>query len=163
MFSVFFSYFVFKKIHISVNWICMHHKLVYTWRKYDIRSLCVHFRFLCIYCAFNLFVDDEHISLSVREHLTQRTDEINLRHSCISNRRVILEILAWKANAAYVTDFERKQWWFFAFPTATVRVYIKRTSFQNGKKHLRVAQIFYQIRPQTTRKSTHHQLWLVRL
>lgn len=120
----------------------MHLKLVYAWRKYDLRSLCVHFRFLCIYCAFNLFVDDEHISLAVREHLTQRTGEINLRHSCISNRRVILEILEWKANAAYVTDFERKQWLFFAFPTATVRVYIKRTSFQNGKKHLRVAQFF---------------------
>lgn len=141
----------------------MHLKLVYAWRKYDLRSLSVHFRFLCIYCAFNLFVDDEHISLAVREHLTQRTGEINLRHSCISNRRVILEILEWKANAAYVTDFERKQWLFFAFPTATVRVYIKRTSFQNGKKHLRVAQFFYQICPQTTRKSTHHQLWLVRL
>lgn len=142
MFSSGFFHIFFFKIRISVKGICMHLKLVYAWRKYDLRSLCVHFRFLCIYCAFNLFVDDEHISLAVREHLTQRTGEINLRHSCISNRRVILEILEWKANAAYVTDFERKQWLFFAFPTATVRVYIKRTSFQNGKKHLRVAQFF---------------------
>lgn len=89
--------------------------------------------------------------------------EISFHYLCFSNRPFILGILEWNANAAYVIDFEKKPWCSFAFSTATVRVYIERTSFQNGKKHLRVAQNFYHIRPQTTRKSTHHLLWLVKL
>lgn len=50
----------------------MHLKLVYAWRKYNLRSLCVHFRFLCVHIAFNLFFDDEHMPLAVKEYLTQR-------------------------------------------------------------------------------------------
>lgn len=45
-----------------------------------------------VYCAFNLYVDGEHMRLAVnvRTCITQGTSEISLRHLCNSNRTVIL-------------------------------------------------------------------------
>lgn len=85
----------------------------------------------------------------------QGKSEISLRHMPTSNRTKILPLF--RVKSKYSVRFQISQGNhgdYCARPTATVRAYGKRASFQNRKMYSRVSQDFSKNPPVDIRKST---------
>lgn len=96
-----------------------------------------------VYCVFNLYVDGNHKRPAVNLRLMLGKSEISLRHLHTSNPTIILPVF--RVKSKYSVRFQISQGnygYYCQHPTATVRAYLKRSSFQNRTMYLRVSQDF---------------------